>query len=304
MTDQPAVVLHHGDCLDLLPTLPRASVQLVVTSPPYAMMRASQYGGVAPEDYPAWWMEVMAGIDHVLAPGGSVVINWQAGRRNGAKLSWDVRSLVAMLDAGWVQRDEYCWDKMCPVPGRYRFAFACGWERVLHMTRAGEDPHAWHRERVRIFRMPDKSVRPDERRGDGGSGWQVNRHQSGGYQAPGGRQSSAAWHAADHGLRMGPGDDRHVEAYPTNVLRIAKHSVSSLPVGNHPAVFPPGLPIFYIRLLSEPGDTVLDPFAGSGTTLAAAVEEGRRAIGIEKHAPYYAFLADRFGVVQPNLFAP
>ena len=277
MTDD-RITLHYGDCIEVMPTLEAASVQLVVTSPPYAMMRADRYGGIEPAAYPAWWMSVMDGVDHVLAPGGSVVINWQAGRDgHGSKLSWDVRSLIAMLDGGWTLRDEYAWDKETCVPGAYSWAFASRWERILHMTRSGEEPHAWNKKDVRAQRQSFDSITANRQ----GS---TVRNPSG-------------WDGRIRSASAGP------MAYPSNVLRITKinddrHTDVG---GNHPAMFPTGVPRFFIRLLTNPGERVQDPFAGSGTTCAVALEEGRRTIGIELHETYFAHLEARFKRIQRTL---
>ena len=72
-------------------------------------------------------------------------------------------------------------------------------------------------------------------------------------------------------------------AYPTNVLHLATECGNK----GHSAAFPQALPRWFIELFTDPGDTVLDPFAGSGTTLAAALGLGRHAIGVEL-APAYA----------------
>lgn len=71
-------------------------------------------------------------------------------------------------------------------------------------------------------------------------------------------------------------------AYPTNVL----HMATECGFKGHPAAFPKALPEWFIKLFTDTGDTVLDPFAGSGTALVAALELGRSAIGIDTDAEY------------------
>ena len=71
-------------------------------------------------------------------------------------------------------------------------------------------------------------------------------------------------------------------AYPTNVLHLA----TECGYKGHPAVFPKSLPQWFIKLFTDIGDTVLDPFAGSGTTLIAALELKRNAIGIDTNHSY------------------
>ena len=72
-------------------------------------------------------------------------------------------------------------------------------------------------------------------------------------------------------------------AYPTNVLHLATETGNK----NHSAVFPRELPAWFIKLFTEEGDTVLDPFMGSGTTSVAALELKRNSIGIEILQEHY-----------------
>lgn len=73
------------------------------------------------------------------------------------------------------------------------------------------------------------------------------------------------------------------KAYPTNVLHLATETRNR----NHSAVFPDDLPEWFIRLFTQEGDWVLDPFMGSGTTVRVAQRMGRNAIGIEILPTYY-----------------
>ena len=66
--------LLHGDCRELLPTLPSDSVELIITSPPYADSRANTYGGVAPDDYVAWFMPIAGELHRVLKPTGTFIL--------------------------------------------------------------------------------------------------------------------------------------------------------------------------------------------------------------------------------------
>ena len=273
----PRVALHRGDCREvMLRDMEPGSVNLIVTSPPYGQMRAAQYGGIKPEAYPAWWMEVMAAVDRVLAPGGSVCINWQAGRAGGGKQTWDIKALLAMLDGGWRMIDEYCWHNSCPMPGRWKFMLANGWERIHHMVRDGEDPHAWNPDAVAAKRV---------------------------WQSP--RSKARFPHPSGHGVdRKAMSDRNHLPARPSNVLHTHSQSDGQArSTGGHPAAFPEALPRFFVRLLSNPGDLVCDPFAGSGTTLHVAIEEGRRAVGVELKPEYSAFLEKRFAKIQTTLLS-
>lgn len=105
--------------------------------------------------------------------------------------------------------------------------------------------------------------------------------------------------ATDHTrarMATGSGMDRRVAAwagrdmvYPTNVLHMATECSNR----GHSAAFPEALPAWFVRLFTQPGDVVLDPFMGSGTTLAAAVGIGRRAIGVDINEDYCRVAAER-----------
>ena len=82
-TRMTEVDLLHGDCIDVLRTLPAGSVDAVVTSPPYAMQRKSTYGGVPEKDYPEWTVVWMREVWRVLKDDGSVIINISPHIKNG-----------------------------------------------------------------------------------------------------------------------------------------------------------------------------------------------------------------------------
>jgi site-specific DNA-methyltransferase (adenine-specific)/site-specific DNA-methyltransferase (cytosine-N4-specific) len=70
----------------------------------------------------------------------------------------------------------------------------------------------------------------------------------------------------------------------------------------HSAVFPRELPAWFLKLFTQEGDRVLDPFVGSGTVCAVAQEMGRHSVGIEMLAEYYEMAQEKVGIVQHCLF--
>ena len=88
------------------------------------------------------------------------------------------------------------------------------------------------------------------------------------------------------------------KAYPTNVLHLATECNNK----NHSAAFPEGLPEWFIKLLTKAGDTVLDPFMGSGTTNIAANKMRRNSIGIEILPEYYEIVKAQISPVESYLF--
>ena len=101
--------------------------------------------------------------------------------------------------------------------------------------------------------------------------------------------------------RVGSGFGKNVSnwvgremAYPTNVLHLATECGNK----NHSAAFPQELPSWFIKLFSEQGDLVLDPFAGSGTTCVAARLLGRDYLGIELKDEYFQLASKKMQAVE------
>lgn len=87
-------------------------------------------------------------------------------------------------------------------------------------------------------------------------------------------------------------------AYPTNVIHLATECNNK----NHPAAFPEELPEWFIKLFTVEGDTVLDPFMGSGTTVLVANQMGRKAVGIEILPEYVRMVRQKIESAEPALF--
>jgi site-specific DNA-methyltransferase (adenine-specific) len=250
-----------GDCLDVLRSVPAERVDLIVTSPPYADQRASTYGGVTPDDYVAWFMPRAEQFARVLKPTGSLVINIKEKVVDGERHTYVLELILAMKKQGWLWTEEYVWHKRNCFPGKWPNRFRDAWERCLHFTRE------------RRFKMNQDAVMVPM--GD----WAQTRLKSLGANDVV-RHDSQVGNAFGKNIANWQGRER---AYPTNVLHLATECGNK----GHSAAFPQALPRWFIELFTDPGDTVLDPFAGSGTTLAAALELGRHAIGVEL-APAYA----------------
>ncbi len=258
--DSPFDRLYHGACEDVLPTLPDACVDLIVTSPPYADQRKRTYGGIPPDDYVAWFLPIAAQLRRVLKPTGSFILNIKERVVAGERHTYVLELILALRKQGWLWTEEYIWHKKNAYPGKWSNRFRDAWERCLHFTK--ERKFAMYQEAVmlpmgdwadkRLSKLSETDQRRDESRVKSGFGKNISNWV--------GRQL----------------------VYPTNVLHLATECSNR----GHSAAFPVALPEWFIKLFTQAGDVVLDPFIGSGTTAVAAQQLGRRWIGIEKEAEY------------------
>ena len=250
-----------GDCLHVLPELSADSVDLIVTSPPFADARKHIYGGVPPDEYVGWFCQRAGEMYRVLKPTGSFVLNIKEKAVDGERHPY-VYDLVLALrrKQGWRLVDEYCWHKKNCYPGKWPNRFRDSWERLYHFTLNPK------------FKMRQKEVMVPM--GD----WKDKRLAN---LSATDRERDESKHGSGFGKRIENWVGRDM-AYPSNVLHMATECGKK----GHPAAFPKALPEWFIRLFTDEGDTVLDPFAGSGTTLVAALEMGRNAIGIDTQEEY------------------
>ncbi len=167
----------------------------------------------------------------------------------GERHTYVLELIIALRKQGWFWTEEYMWHKRNCPPGKWPNRFRDGWERCLHFTK--QKKFAMYQEAVMVP-MGDwknsglKNLSETDRRRDNskvGSGF--------------GKKISN-WVGRDM-------------AYPDNVLHMATECNNK----GHSATFPVELPAWFIKLFTQPGDIVLDPFLGSGTSAVAAVQLAR-----------------------------
>jgi site-specific DNA-methyltransferase (adenine-specific) len=268
--------IHHGDCLKVLEKFPDACVDLVVTSPPYADQRSSSYGGVHPGEYAEWMLPRTEQMLRVLKPTGSFVLNIKEKAVNGERHTYVLELILAMKKQGWLWTEEYIWHKRNCYPGKWPNRFRDAWERCLHFTKQ------------RKFKMNQDSVMVPM--GD----WAQSRLRSLGKNDVV-RYDSQVGNAFAKNIANWQGRDM---AYPTNVLHMATECGNK----KHSAAFPQALPEWFIKLFTDAGDVVLDPFVGSGTTVEAACSLGRQVIGIDIAKEYVELSKQKLSPPQGALF--
>ena len=240
----------HGDCLELMKRIPSGSVDMVVTSPPYDNLRT--YNGSL-----EWSFEIFQAIAkqlaRVLKDGGVIVWNVADATINGSETGTSFRQALYFKDeCGLNLHDTMIYEKAQAFGGS-RFAYLHSFEYMFIFSK--DKPKTFNPLRDR----------PNVR---------------------GGKTESAA----KSGMRSdGTVPERHMKTFEEFGKRknIWKYGVGGGTSG-HPAVFPLVLAQDHILSWSNPGDLVLDPFAGSGTTAVAAERTGRRWICIEKDFTYWA----------------
>jgi site-specific DNA-methyltransferase (adenine-specific) len=233
--------LFHGDCLEILPTLPARSVDAVICDPPYGTT-ACAWDSVIPLE-PMW-----AAIRHVLKSCGAVVLFG----------SQPFTSALVMSNPKFFK---YCWvwDKKLTVN------FLNAHKQPLRQT-----------EDIVVFYKEQCTYNPQlETRG-------LPRNK-GGYNKPNGSENYGIYHNVDSFNNI---------YHPTNLIKISNaQQVGKL----HPTQKPVALMEYLIRTYTNEGDVVLDFTMGSGTTGVAAMNTGRRFVGVEMDAGYYAIAQERIG---------
>lgn len=265
-----------GDAREQLASLPSNSVDLIFTSPPYAERRKTTYGGVSQYEYVDWFMPIADQLFEVLKPAGTFVLNIKESAFNGERSTYVIELILKMREHGWLWTEEFIWHKKNSYPGKWPNRFRDSWERLLQFNKEKQfkmfqeavmvPMGDWAKSRLKNLSETDKTRDPSKV----GSGF---------------------------GKNISNWLNREM-AYPTNVIHLATECNNK----NHPAAFPEELPEWFIKLFTEEGDTVLDPFMGSGTTIFVANRMGRKSIGIEILPDYLEMVQEKLKSAAPVLF--
>lgn len=281
-----------GDALVLLRQLPDDSINLVITSPPYALEFKKEYGNEPQARYVEWFIPFAEEVRRVLRPDGSFVLNiggaWEKGRPT--RSLYHFKLLISLVETvGFFLAQDLYWYNPAKVPTpaewvnvqRVRVKDAvepCWW---LSKT---ERPKASNR-RVLVpysddmLRLIERGFRPKRR--------------------PSGHLAKPSWGQDNGG------------AIPSNVLIMGNNdsngrylaALAARGLAPHPARFPVQLPEWFIRFLTDPDDVVLDIFGGSMTTGWAAERLDRRWLGFEISAVYVEASRWRFFDVDGRLLS-
>ncbi len=275
-----------GDAAKLLRCLPSASIDLIVTSPPFALQRKKEYGNEDQGAYVDWLSGFAPEIHRVLKDTGSFVLDLGGAYRKGRPIRslYNYQILIRFCDEfGFRLAEEFFWYNPAKLPSPIEWVN----KRKIRVKDAVNT--VWWFSKT-DFPKADVSrvlVPYSERM----KKLLENREK---YYTPKKRPSGH-----DISNRFG---DNNGGAIPPNLLQIPNTESNSqylrlckqASIKGHPARFPEKLPSFFIRFLTDPGDVVLDIFAGSNATGHAAEELGRRWIAFEKEREYLAASVFRF----------
>ena len=256
--------IFQGDCKEIMKQFQDESVDLIFTSPPYADRRKQTYGGVKPEDYVEWFLPISEQLLRLLRPTGTFVLNIKEKADNGERSTYVIELILALRKQGWLWTEEFIWHKKNSYPGKWANRFRDSWERLLQFNKS------------RKFNMYQDAVKIPV--GD----WAKTRLKNL-------SETDKSRDNAKNGSGFGKNVSNWLEretVYPTNVLHLSTECNNK----NHSAAFPDALPEWFIKLFTQEGDTVLDPFAGSGTTLGVAQNLNRNSAGIEIVPEYVALI--------------
>ncbi len=283
-----------GDAIEALDArVEDESVDLIITSPPFALQRPKEYGNEAQESYKDWFLPFADEFWRVLKPTGSLVLDlggaWEAGQPVKSIYAFELLvSLCRRPNRPFVLAQDFYWYNPARLPSPAQWVTV---DRVrvkdsvnnIWWLAKGPNPKADNRRVLREYTDAMKRL-----------------IDSGTYNR--GRRPSG------HVIREGFTEDRG-GAIPPNLLAVSNtgndheylDACRERELRAHPARFPAEVPDFFINLLTEPDDLVVDPFAGSNVTGAVAESLGRRWLSIDIDEEYLHGSMARFEHLQLQL---
>lgn len=275
-----------GDSRELLPLMPDASVDLVITSPPFALQRQKEYGNEDQDAYLDWLLSFCAEVYRVLKPTGSFVLDLGGAYQKGRPVRslYNFRVLLRLCDELQFRlAEEFFWFNPAKLPSPIE------WVNKRKIRAKDSVNTVWWLSKqdypkadVRRVLAP-YSGRMMKLLEDASRFYTPKRRPSG----------------HDISKRFG---ERNGGAIPSNLLQIPNTESNSqylrwckaTGTAGHPARFPERLPEFFVNFLTDESDLVLDFFAGSNTTGAVAETLGRKWVAFEVEPEYLAGSIFRF----------
>jgi site-specific DNA-methyltransferase (cytosine-N4-specific) len=277
---------YRGDSLDLLGALPDSSVNLVLTSPPFALQREKEYGNKAQHEYVAWLAQFAGLVNRKLKDDGSFVLDLGGAYEPGSptRSLYNFRVPIHFCDElGFHLAEDFYWFNPSKLPSPIE------WVNKRKLRAKDAVNTVWWFGKTRSPKANVTKVLAEY-----SDRMKKLLQDPEGFYTPKKRPSG-------HDIGKAFGKDNG-GAIPPNLLQIPNsesngsylRGCKTVGVKGHPARFPAKLPEFFIRFLTEPGDLVLDIFAGSNTTGWVAECEGRKWLAFDERLDYLAASSFRF----------
>jgi site-specific DNA-methyltransferase (cytosine-N4-specific) len=295
MTLEPDKIYNH-DATAFFEALGGDAVDLLVTSPPYGdvkrgaslMQSKGEYESISPDDYVKWFGPTARGIYKSLRSTGSFILNIDSQVTEG-QINLYIYDLLLYLvrDVGFKFVQDYYWIKSVVLPSGRATSYK-GPRRAVEQL--------WHFTKSDNYKVDTRNILMKYSRGMSD---QLNnyarRQDAEDCVLPSGHSYKAKRMFTDHG---GATPMNYIYAAPcvSNDECTQKWKELGLPI--HPARFPPAIPEYFIRMLTDPGDLVCDCFMGSGTTAAVAKQLSRHYIGCDRSDVYCKAAEVRLALVK------
>lgn len=280
-----------GDCFDLIKEMESGSVDLVITSPPYAdiINYGKKVSVMKVDDYVEWLLPLFFEVHRVLKDTGSFILNINDKCVDGYKSTF-IFDLISINNkkSPLKMYDYYIWHKKSAIPNGSDKRFRNTTEWIFHFCK-DRKKLKFNMERV----LQDPNYDTKNRYGRSNGGFRETLVSNGI------REKKAV--KVRHIKKIVDGVPCHIfkekflpeKVRPENVFRFSTAGASRDNSIKHPAPFHKELPKFFIELLTDEGDLILDTFSGIGTTSIAALELNRKSIGFELNDKYAEFSMDR-----------
>ena len=278
---------YFGDSLEILKALPSESVNLVVTSPPYALHFKKAYGNEHKDRYVKWFLPFAKEIQRVLTTDGSFVLNIGGSYNHGipTRSVYHFKLLIALVeDIGLHLAQECFWynPAKMPVPAE--------WVTVRRMRVRDSVEYVWWLSKTPYPKASNLNVLKEYSE----DMIRLNRNGVRGTTRPSGHVIRDSFDKIEAGGAIPSNVTEAGFEIPESMMKMGNNAANDLytkrckeeGIKIHPARFPALLPKFFIKLLTDPNDLVLDPFAGSLTAGAVAEQLDRRWIAGEAVEEY------------------
>lgn len=273
------MIIINDDCFEAIKNQPDNSVDLVITSPPYSdiVNYGKNVSTKKPDDYVDWLLPLFKEIYRVLKPSGSFILNINDKCENSYRSTY-IYDLISRNNKETKLKlyDTYIWHKKNGIPNGGTKRFRNTTEFIFHFCKDSKQMK---------FNMEVALVEPKESSSDR-------------YKYKLGTQGEIV-----DGVRIKTNKIIDAEKVrPDNVVRFSTAAASRDNLIKHPAPFHKDLPLYYINLLTDEGDLVIDPFSGIATTGIACKELGRKYIGYELNKTYAEFSEKRLNGILDDVF--